>query len=260
MINSISSSSDYWYQQSKNRALEQIIAAAANQESFLSPAASTDASEAVGSGSAMLSMEDLMGMMQSTGSSASVSAQEEETSEDSEECGISSVDADGDGTISADEYETLISQMGIEDALSAEKFFAQYDTNDDGEISSAEMSAKDADRTMMPPPMGPPPEEAQGLSSEIDTDGNGSLSSDEYESMISQLGVQDALSTEDFFSRYDTNEDGEISPDEVTAMKENTEQNLTAEADSLANSTIRAYETNYQYMFDEENSYWNSIA
>ncbi len=43
-------------------------------------------------------------------------------------------------------------------------------------------------------------------------------------------------------------------------MKDNTAQNLTSEVKSLAANTVRAYETNYQYMFDEEDSYLNSIA
>ena len=52
---------------------------------------------------------------------------------------ISSIDADSDGTISTDEYEEMISQMGITNALSADEFFAQYDVNEDGEISQDEM-------------------------------------------------------------------------------------------------------------------------
>ena len=52
---------------------------------------------------------------------------------------ISSIDADGDGTISTDEYEEMISQMGITNALTAEEFYAQYDVNEDGEISQNEM-------------------------------------------------------------------------------------------------------------------------
>ena len=52
---------------------------------------------------------------------------------------ISSIDADSDGTISSDEYEDMISQMGIPDALSAEEFFTQYDTDEDGEITQEEM-------------------------------------------------------------------------------------------------------------------------
>ncbi len=257
MINSVSSGSNYWYQQTGNSTLRQLIEAARLKEASLSEESQDEVPETSDSGSKTLSIEELMGMMQNCAASASMSAENEEASEESE---ISAIDADGDGTISADEYETLISRLDIQDALSAEEFFTQYDTNEDGEISSAELNAKDADGPRMPPPMGPPPEEAQGLPSGIDTDGDGSLSSDEYESMISQLGIEDALSAVDFFSRYDTNEDGEISADEIAAMKDSAVTNATAEQKNLSASMMRAYETNYQYMFDEESSYLNSIA
>ena len=52
---------------------------------------------------------------------------------------LGGIDADGDGTISTDEYEEMIAQMGISNALSAEDFFKQYDVNEDGEISQDEM-------------------------------------------------------------------------------------------------------------------------
>lgn len=334
MINSISSSSNYWYTQTKNSTVSQLLAAATattKDDSTVLTVASTESSESSDSSdseSTNLSMEDLLGMMQSSRRLKSISTEEEDSSDSGD---ISAIDADGDGTISTDEYEAMIAQMGLSDAATADEFFAQYDTNEDGEISSAEMDAKDATRPMMPPPM-PPSEEEEELSSAIDTDGDGtisadeydallaqlgiddaasadeffaqydtnsdgeitiaemeeaqtntmimppmgpppeslpsdidldedgSLSTDEYESMISQYGVDNAASTEDFFDLYDTNEDGEISADEIAAMKDETTESLSAQLETFAANTIRAYETSFQYMYNEEVINLNNIA
>ncbi len=83
---------------------------------------------------------------------------------------LSSIDADGDGTLSTDEYQNLLVKLGIDDAATADDFFAQYDTNSDGEISMDEI---DSQGGMMPPPteppMGPPPMEPsdQNLTSKM---------------------------------------------------------------------------------------------
>lgn len=211
-----------------------------------------------GSQNSGLTLDDIVWMMQTSKKLNQASTQTSDTSSESEgttkKGNLSSIDADNDGTISADEYDALIAQLGITDAATAEEFFAQYDTNEDGEITSAEMDVKDSNRPMMPPP--PKPEEAlqeeQGLTSDIDTDGDGSLSADEYESLISLLNIDNAASTDEVFSAYDTNQDGEISADEIAAMKEDTEQSHNMELTSLAANTLQAYENNYMYMFDEE--------
>ncbi|RJQ25179.1 EF-hand domain-containing protein [Candidatus Parcubacteria bacterium] len=70
-------------------------------------------------------------------------------------------------------------------------------------------------------PMGPPPEGmgSPGLPPEIDTDSDGTLSEDEYENLVSQLGEQNSLSTEDFFAKFDTDGDGEITGSEMEAVQ-----------------------------------------
>lgn len=257
MINSInSSSSGYLNQLSNNNTLNLIISAATktenNQKISDAYETSTVSSDSTNSLNEM-SFQEYMELMKSN-TAQIMSTKEELTAQAGD---ISSIDADGDGTISADEYETMISQMGINDAVSADDFFAQYDTDNDGELTSEEYCAKDSNR-MPPPPMGPPPQEALGIS-DFDTDGDGTLSSDEYENIISQLGIEDALSADDFFSTYDTNQDGELSSDELEAMSESLNDSINME--TLASNTIKAYETNYQYMFEStENTNLNRIV
>lgn len=110
--------------------------------------------------------------------------------EEQEEAGdISSIDEDGNGTISTDEYETMISQMGIPNALDSEEFFAQYDSNEDGEISEDEMPEPGS--VGVKPPNYAKENSAKGIAS-IDEDEDGTISTDEYEAMISQMGIPNA--------------------------------------------------------------------
>jgi Ca2+-binding EF-hand superfamily protein len=133
-----------------------------------------------------------------------------------------------------------MSQLGIEDSLSSDEFIAQYDSDSNGEITKAEM---DAAR----PPMGPSPRRTvtDELPTDIDTDGDGSLSADEYEAMISNLNIEEALTSEEFFTQYDTDQDGEITAAELNAY--------TAKA-------FNAYESNYQFISEEDEANVNSIA
>ena len=135
----------------------------------------------------------------------------------------------------------------------------------------------------------------QAIPTDIDADGDGSLSTDEYDAMVSQMGVSDALSAEDFFKEYDTNSDGEITADEIiaalnsatqsttsqssttqstaadnssndsasddTTTSQNDEaQSLSAEYRNLAAKMMNAYEMNYEYMFGNSNTSTGSIA
>lgn len=158
--------------------------------------------------------------------------QETDSSETEEETGdISSIDADSDGTISADEYDEMIAQMGIGNALSAEDFFTQYDANGDGEISQDEMPEPgSAVGRRMPPP---PPSEST---------------------------AETTKASDELFSQYDTNEDGVLSSEEFSAMLselDSTESESTAgngkgstDFQKLAYQMMMAYENNYEAMFE----------
>ncbi len=321
MIGSISSNSNNWYQKTESLAkVQKSIESAVTANSLPTEEEKTARSK-------NLSLMDIMGIMQN-----SKLLKQEEIKEDAMDGNISSIDADGDGTISEDEYDSLISQLGIQNAPSAQDFFTKYDSDGDGEISSEEMQTKDIGKMMPPPPpidnerdsndsdevfssstdtdgdgvisteeyesfvennnitdalsteeffnlydtdkdgkisvdevkqgvantgteykpkTTPPSQQEEGLPSSIDIDGDGSLSTDEYEEFVESLGIKDAPSTEDFFSQYDTDEDGEITTDEVNAVFQRT-ANARLQA-------MNAYESNYRYL-DDEDSDWNSAV
>lgn len=205
MIHSISSNSVNWYQQTKN--YQNGITKAVTEVST-----DTLTEEEEKAARSNLSLIDVMGLMQKTGS-----VKEAETKEDVKDDNSSTLDLDGDGTLSSDEYENLVDQLGLKNALSSEDFFARYDTDEDGEITAEELRAVNAEKRMPPPP---PPvleeeESEEGFSSAVDTDGDGYISTEEYEAFVSGLNTEEPLSSEEFFTQYDTDKDGKISAEEV---------------------------------------------
>lgn len=150
-------------------------------------------------------------------------------------------DTDGDGTISADEYEAAIKDMGVTDADSVEDFFKEYDTNSDGELSMDELGLNNTDTSSK-----------VETASVYDTDEDGSISADEYTAAVKKMGVTDAASADDFFKEYDTNSDGELSLDEIMAGI-NSYQNQASKAAS-------AYEANYQYENETDSANTDSIV
>ena len=153
---------------------------------------------------------------------------------------ISTIDADGDGTISTDEYEVMIEQMGIANAMTADEFFTEYDTNEDGEISVDEMpkpgrvgsSMENAD---MAPPL-PGAELDDTTISAYDTDGDGVLSAEEFSAMMEAI-------------RPDEEEKDEQS-DETTDSQT---MNLAQMAfQNRIFQAMSAYETQYKSMFESE--------
>lgn len=194
---------------------------------------------------------------------------------DSDASNMLNYDTDGDGALSKAEYEAAMSgQSGV---LSADDFFAKVDTNADGKISVDEFGAA---LSASQPHMRHLQGDIQAIPSDIDTDKDGKVSQDEYDTLVSQMGVNDALSAGDFFQKYDTNSDGEISPDEIiaglksainnattdnqtdenTSAQNVTDQSLSADYQKRIEKMLNAYETNYEYMFGNGNSEKDNIA
>lgn len=222
MIQSVNSNSDYWNGQYRNRKpLTVKEAEESNTDSI--PEKKTVQSN--------LSLMDVMGLMRSTGK-----VKEEEVNRVKDD-NISSLDLDGDGYVSTEEYDAFVSELDAENPLSSEEFFALHDTDNDGKISPEEVRYGIEKAQNMPPK--PPIKDI--LPPDIDMDGDGTLSADEYEKLVSLMGTEDTLLSEDFFNQYDTNEDGELSAEEArTAL----------EATAGQRSGAKAYENNYRYVDD----------
>ena len=91
--------------------------------------------------------------------------------------------------------------------------------------------------------------ESSGITDTFDTDGDGSISADEYENLISQLGMTDAPDSESIFKQFDTDSDGEITLDEIKSGKESLATEYASQYSRLAGNTINAYEMNYNFMY-----------
>ncbi|MFZ5969356.1 MAG: EF-hand domain-containing protein [Bacillota bacterium] len=289
MINSVGFNQNYWYTSLRNEAANAAAEASADSNlDMLIVAGSTD-SEA---SREALSPEDHMKRMQGGAPRMKPMGP---PPEGMEQPSLSSeIDTDSDGTLSEDEYENLVSLFGDENALSTEDFFTKFDTDGDGEITSSEIETVLGEENSDMKPMGLPPEGMRppGLPPEIDTDGDGALSEDEYTSLISQLGDENALRVEDFFAKFDTDGDGKISSSEMEAVLgeegankppmgpppiENQEASATssdAQQDTddstysasndlamLALNVLKAYQQNDGYAFGlREESRMNSMA
>ena len=130
---------------------------------------------------------------------------------------LKKLDTNGDGSIDKDELSSALSsdsKDGITVSLS--KAFSDLDSNDDDSLDADELAS------LTPPP--PPPmqmdagsaaDEAQDLLSALDTDGDGSVSSDELTSALSN--TDNSADSAQVFDALDTNKDGTVSLEELTA-------------------------------------------
>lgn len=129
---------------------------------------------------------------------------------------LKKLDTNGDGSIDKDELSSALtsdSKDGITVSLS--KAFTDLDSNDDDGLDADELAAM----TPPPPPMqmdsGSAADEAQDLLSALDTDGDGNVSSDELTAALSSS--DSSADSSQVFDALDTNQDGTVSLDELTA-------------------------------------------
>lgn len=243
MINSIYSNS---YALQTTPGLFSKAGSNADENSILGQNLSTDSVEAAETSAniAYIPLKDHLGMMQNRSKVPVIPPEFSEEGEENETSGIpGSIDTDGDGSISADEYENLIEKLGITNAPSADEFFTRYDTDGDGEITGAEM---DAGRSGDVPPVNISEDEMPAFSSDVDTDGDGSISADEYDAYVSRSGIDDPLSSSDFFAKYDTDSDGELTVDEIKTAYDKYVR--------TASNVSGSYETNFEYAYDPDST------
>lgn len=248
-INSISENRSSIYQTSKNSAAASTHATQSNTNELYGLDETKTAKDAAIAEN-YSAAEHLVMMQSAKGTLKYTIKGEEDTTEAGD---ISSIDADGDGTISTDEYETMITQMGIQNALSAEEFFEQYDSNSDGEISSDEMPEPGTVGTSSPAaatqPMTaglPPIEIEEETLSKYDTDGDGVLSAAEFSAMMEALRPDD---TDDTATQT------------VASSSTDTRTNQLENMNKLLLAALEQYEENYKSMFETlEGTELNSLA
>jgi len=161
---------------------------------------------------------------------------------------LKKLDTNGDGSIDKDELSSALTsdaKDGITVSLS--KAFSDLDSNDDDSLDADELAS------MTPPP--PPPmqtdagsaaDEAQDLLSALDTDGDGNVSSDELTAALSSSDSS-ADSTQ-VFDALDTNQDGTVSLDELTAAlppDSSRQQQTTTQATEALNRMVAALSDRY---------------
>ncbi|MCL6703160.1 XopAW family type III secretion system calcium-binding effector [Pseudomonas sp. T1.Ur] len=88
---------------------------------------------------------------------------------------LSALDADGDGVISSDELSSGLASAGS--SADSDQVFSALDANEDGTVSLDELTA-----SLAPPPSRQPSSET--LSSQLDTDGDASISASELDSAL----------------------------------------------------------------------------
>ncbi|NBW07349.1 MAG: hypothetical protein EBR82_04925 [Caulobacteraceae bacterium] len=190
-----------------------------------------------GGGFSADTMSALLGSQESSGaSSSSFSSQV-----------IDAADTNGDGTVSLEELAASLSA----DASSLTDAFNAVDTDGDGQITSTELDAGFKAKGPPPggPPHGPPPGQsasasdmASSLLSAADTDDTGSLSLSEINTILGKDSDDTSLTSA--FSSLDTNGDGSLASDELTAgIKALFEKSLAAYAANANSATDSATST-----------------
>ncbi|MDI2591394.1 EF-hand domain-containing protein [Pseudomonas sp. 681] len=124
------------------------------------------------------------------------------------------LDTNGDGTVSQDELKAAQAKKPNSHMLAnLSKNFAALDSDNSGGLSSEEMAAMAPPQQSQDQP--PSTELADALLSVLDTNGNGSISSDELNKGLSSVGS--SADSSQIFSALDTNQDGTVSADELAA-------------------------------------------
>ncbi len=123
---------------------------------------------------------------------------------------FSKADSGSDGSVDSTEFADFLSKGPQANSVNAEEAFASYDTDSDGTLSSDEFSAgmKDLMSSMSPPPPPPPPSgnggqegsgksssSAQSILSQLDSDGDGVIDSEELTSGLSNTQIQKMIAS-----------------------------------------------------------------
>ncbi len=136
---------------------------------------------------------------------------------------FSQADSSSDGSIDSTEFADFISKGPQADQINADEAFAEFDTNGDGTLSSDEFQTGMKDMmASMPPP--PPPKQgssnsdsssssSNNIMSALDSDGDGTIDSEELTSGLSSTKIQEMISAyiKQMSSSYSTSSDSLLS-------------------------------------------------
>ncbi len=146
---------------------------------------------------------------------------------------VTKLDADGSGSLNGTEITDLAEQISQATGISTDltEFMTTYDTDGDESLSTDEaVAALEAN-----PPQGPPPGGMGGpggaggsmeeeLASSADSDGDGTIDSEEAQALVDFINnaTGSTLEVEDFMSTYNTDgEEGLTSDEAVAALEAN---------------------------------------
>jgi Ca2+-binding EF-hand superfamily protein len=126
---------------------------------------------------------------------------------------ISALDADGDGAISSDELSNGLTSAGS--TADSSKIFFALDKNEDGVVSQDELAA-----SLTPPPPPPPQASSDELFSQLDADGDGTVTATELNSALQTSDSTSSNNTDTataLLNVLDSDSSGGVSSDELKA-------------------------------------------
>lgn len=200
---------------------ELAAASASSSKSTSTTTSSSSEEETSGVSAAATQLSNLLvSMILQMGGSETQDQQQDSGSdqENATQLSVSSLDSDGDGTVSAAEFAAA-KPDDVTDEMSAQLFSA-LDSDGDGSVTEAELSVMR--NGPPPPPSGgeadAADEEESGLFSisTLDTDGDGVVSAAEF-AAAKPDDVSDEMSAQ-LFSALDADADGSVSESELSVM------------------------------------------
>ncbi len=208
----------------------------------------------MGIGSSMSSsvIGQMMSRMQTRGSSESASSTVSDKEKPDLAALVTQLDADSSGSLESGEIEDLAEKISQATGVSTDltEFMTTYDTDGNESLSQDEaVAALEANAPQGPPPggmggMGGSMEE--DLVSSADSDGDGTIDSEEAEALVDFINTAtgSSLSVEDFMSASDSDGENGVSLEEAVAgVEANRPEGAPAAAAEGNSFTAMAMET-----------------
>ncbi|MCI4625241.1 MAG: EF-hand domain-containing protein [Candidatus Magnetoovum sp. WYHC-5] len=154
------------------------------------------------------------------------------------------VDSDSDGTINKDELSAMAKKVSDETGVTLDisSAITNYDADGDGGLSQEEMDSFMKDNAPRPSGAGGP-KAPQGMFKQVDSDSDGVINEEELtamaENMSSEMGV--SLDVSNAISDYDADGDGGLNEEEMDSFMKD---NAPKPPDNNTNKAVFSYGTN----------------